>query len=256
MVPEEIEIELSKKTISNSLINKINSLSILVNTTIVDSKSGNLNKIRTIKDKNHIRLVEDKISYNLKTHRIQTKSINSKLITISDIPGEKTVCSERTVCSCLSNDLLDLFLLEVIERTKLKSTNYNYFSSNFFKNLFSKKYPEDLVEKILSISDSFSWIIVSEKIAKVIEKSQKFEKSLFKNDCLLSSLGKIANLSIYLNTNELDNTIYFGTFDSLNLIINKNINLRVDQFSQNKNSLIEIDYLFIESGELKSLVIT
>lgn len=239
-----------------NLINKINSLSQLVNTIFVDSSYGKITTVRTVKDKNIIRNIEDSIDYSLKRHRIITKSINSKLVTISDLPQRKTVCSDKTVCNCLSYDILELFISELNDSCKINKQEFNFFKQNFFLNIFFKKNPEDLVNKILSLSEKSSWIIVSKNILETLEKSKRFQSIKTNNDSIIKCLGTIDNLKIYLNPSEKESLVYFGNYDSITILINKNIEQKLNEFSHTKNGIVYIDYLFVETGEIQALLVT
>lgn len=246
--------ELEFRLIRKNIIDKISLLNQLSNVIFVENSKGKINSTKTIKEKNIIRNIDDSIDYELKRHRIQTKSINSSLVTISDLPGEQTVCSKRSLCSCLSNDLYDLFIQEIKSACKIERTTFNYFKRNSFLSIFFKKNPEDLVNKILNLSKNYSWIIVSRSIYKELYKSKNFVSNNREESNLVGSIG---DLNVYLNNYENEKVIYFGNYESITIIVNKNIDFKIDQFSQNQNSTIFIDYIFIENNcNIQSLFVS
>lgn len=254
MVDVEVVYD-QKKMITKRLIDSVNSLGQMVNTIVVESSNGVIRSIKTIKDKNTVRNIEDNIEYSLKRHRVQTKSINSKLMTISDMPGEDTVCTGENVYDCLCYDIVDMFISELKDICKIKHSKFNYFNRNKIYNLFFKSDPNKLVDRIISFSGNSSWIIVPGFIFDIIKKSDRFCEYP-KTNSVIKCLGKLGEISVYLNPSNKEGTIYFGNYDSLTIIINKNIGFSLDEFSQNKNGSIIVDYLFLQNGDVRSLIIT
>jgi len=93
-----------------------------------------------------------------------------------------------------------------------------------------------------------------------LKKLEKHELSFFKQPFLkkIFLFGKYKDLNVWVNPDQKAQTIYFGKYDSLTLIINKNLKINDlkcfnDTYQLNKS--ISVEYLFIENLPISSLTL-
>ena len=123
------------------------------------------------------------------------------------------------------------------------STNkeIKYFDRGFFKNLFTDRDVELLLNEILD----FDWIITSSNIIKELSKVDGFKK-MAGSKATIKLIGRFDcqfKTTLVFELPDNDNLVYCGNFDSITPVINKNI--------INNN----IEYLFETKDNLKKLII-
>jgi hypothetical protein len=234
------------------ILNRLKSINELVETIYVDESSGEISICKTIKEYNSVRNITEKIIYMLKSHRILVKedSCDNSKMTISDQPLSQTICINRSPCQCASYDIMNIFISEISKFKNVENSTYNFFKQGFFKKLLNENSEYDLIERILKNGKNSSWIIVSKRILNIIKNSDKFHSNKKK-----TSIGHLDNMNIYLNPNMDDDNVYYGNYDSMLIIINRNIKEEdTTSPSYNREGMnITIEYCFVETGNVKIL---
>lgn len=251
------------ETISQpSLLNRISSLTVInqiVETIYVDDSIGKIEIARTSKDKNVVRHITESLDYKLKSHRLLIKSHrghNSNII-ISDLPNSPTISSNKSICHCVSSDINNIFISEIKSFKGTQKFKYNFFEQNLFKKLFNKNTEGKLIDHLLDLGKDCSWIIVPVFIFDIIKGSKWFEPNNSGSESLIYNTGKLTHINVYVNMDEGESSVYFGNYDSISIIINQNIKedyLKSASFYKEGKSIV-VDYLFIETGITKQLII-
>jgi hypothetical protein len=60
-------------------------------------------------------------------------------------------------------------------------------------------------------------------IFDIIKNSTWFEPNNIHSDSIIHNVGKLDELNVYVNPEEIESRLYFGNYDSISIIINKNI---------------------------------
>ena len=245
-----------------NLIQKISNLSVInqiVETIYVDDTIGKIEVSKTIKENDVVRNVSEDIEYKLNPHRLiikNHKKHNSTVI-ISDLPNSKTIIDNKPVCHCLSSNINNIFISELKSFKSTQKLTYRFFNQNFLMKLFKKNTKVDLVEQIISLGTDCSWAILPRFIFNVIKDSEWFDATNMISESIIFNAGRLDDLNIYVNPDENESMVYFGNYDSITIIINKNIKedeLKSGNFHKEGKSIV-IEYLFIENlnGVTKSL---
>ena len=245
-----------------TLIQKISNLSVInqiVETIYVDESIGKIEVSKTIKENNVVRNVNEFIEYKLKPHRLiikNHKKHNSTVI-ISDLPNSKTIIDNKSVCHCLSSDINNIFISELKSFKGTQKFSYRFFNQSFLMKLIKKNTEFDLVEYIINLGKDCSWAILPKFIFEIVKDSEWFDATNMISESIIFNAGKLDDLNIYVNPDEDESMIYFGNYDSITIIINKNIKedeLKSGNFHKEGKSVV-VEYLFIEnlSGLTKSL---
>lgn len=245
---------------NQSFIEQITSLSSLdqiIETILVNDKIGTIEIFKTIKDVDSVRNITDKIEYRLKSTRLVIKSDDNfnKNIIISDIDSE-TIRNNRPLCECVARNTNNIFAKEF---GKLKNTidhKITYFNQGFFKKIFYQISKRDLLEKIQELSIGYSWLVIPKKLVDFFVEVGNLEENKAKCESLIYNLGKFEDLNVYVNPNQTDSKIYFGNYESLTLIINKNLEtkkIKTNSTTYTKGISMEVNYLLIENSPITVL---
>lgn len=245
-----------------SLLNRISSLTVInqiVETIYVEDSIGKIEISKTSKDNNVVRHTTESLDYKLKSHRLLIKSHrghNGNII-ISDLPNSPTISSNKPICHCVSSDINNIFVSEIKSFKRTQKFKYSFFNQNLFKRLFNKNTEQNLIDYLLDLGKDCSWIIVPFFIFDIIKNSEFFEPNDSVSESLIYNTGKLSDINVYVNMDEDESVVYFGNYDSISIIINKNIKedtVKSVSFYKNGKSIV-VDYLFIETGVTKYLVI-
>jgi hypothetical protein len=239
---------------NQSLIEQITSLSSLdqiIETILVDDKTGTIEIFKTIKDVDSVRNITDNIEYKLKSTRLIIKSDENynKNIIISDIDSE-TIRNNKSLYDCIARNTNNIFAKEF---SKLKNTinhQINYFNQGFFKKLLNKTTKEDFLNKTKELSQGYSWLIIPKNLIELFTIDGR------EPDSLIYNLGRFEDLNVYVNPDQIDSKIYFGNYSSLTLIINKNLEtkeIKTNSTTYTKGISMEVNYLVIENSPITVL---
>lgn len=231
-------------------------LSQLVDIIQVNDKYGEILIDNISKDNNNnIKSISDIIEFKLKTHRLTIKNSLSSTLIISDLPSSKTISNENIVDRFCS-DITKCFISDISLFRNAKRFKFKYFNQGIIKKIVNRNTKKDLLKCILDISKSSSWIIISNSILNLIKDLELFEyEEKEKNSSLIYKCGKLLNINVYLNKDEVNSIIYFGNSKSVTGIINKNIKEETIKYksSLKTGKSVSIDYLFMETGEISIL---
>ena len=254
MIPTTTETNLIQKISNLSVINQI------VETIYVGDAVGKIEVSKTIKENNVVRNVSEDIEYKLKPHRLIIKSHkkHNSTVIISDLPNSKTIIDNKSICHCLSSDINNIFISELKSFKSTQKSTYRFFNQNFLTKLFKKNTKVDLVSQIINLGEDCSWAILPRFIFDIIKDSEWFDATNMVSESIIFNAGRLDDLNIYINPDEDESMIYFGSYDSITIIINKNIRedeLKSASSFRKEDKSIIIEYLFIENfnGITKSL---
>lgn len=238
-------------------VTTLSSLNQIIETILVDDKIGTIEIFKTIKDVDSVRNITDKIEYKLKSTRLIIKSDENynKNIVISDIDSE-TIINNKPLLDCVSRNTNNIFAKEF---GKLKNTvnhEINYFNQGFFKKIFNKTTIKDLTEKIKELSQGYSWLIIPNSLVDLFLQIGNTQVDKVNCKSLIYNLGKFEDLNVYVNPDQTDSKIYFGSYESLTLIVNKNLEtkeIKTNSTTYTKGISMEVNYLLIENSPITVL---
>jgi hypothetical protein len=239
--------------IKDGLFSKVSEMKIfdqLIETIYVSEDKGILLTSNIYKYVDSVKTIEEKIHFNLKTYRLMVCSKdNGEYIYISDGVKCDTLKKDTDPCACISKDINMIFINEMKNFKNIKKLDYKYFKTNIIEKIFLKKTPNQLLEKINEVGKGCSWVIIPKQIFNIIRNLPEVECILSSSNSIINKCGKVSDLTIYLNPNENENICYFGNYDSISLLINKNLEIDSD------NRKINIKYQFVERGLTRSLMV-
>jgi hypothetical protein len=247
--------------IREELIPRLADLSVmsqLVNVIYVDSNPATIEYTEVQKQGNSIVKTQRVEQYKLKKHKLILKKSNHHSIIISDEVNSETIQKDGTLCGCFSMRINRGFMNVIDTFSKIEKASWSYFNRNFFSKIFLKRTPSDLVHKIIEFGKDSSYIIIPETVADVIMKSNFFDTNSRHDDSFIKNIGILKidgiSLNVYLDCELKENKIYFGKYDSVNIILNKNLNIIENKKSEEKTSItVEVDYAFIQKEAIKCL---
>jgi len=245
------------------IIEKISTLTVahqLVSTIFVDQSIGDIEIDRTHKVGNRVTHIKEVLHYKLSPHRFIIKNCKHSEcnLIISDIPTFKTIEMNKCICETASYGFNQAFIMELRNSKNIIREKIDFFNQGFFRKIFNRVTESGLCSKILECSSGCSWMIVPDFIFEIFKKNDLFEEIECKSDFLFRNVGRMGGINVYLNTTELDPIIYFGNYDSITIILNKNIGIssaRSMKPDMESDRIISVDYQFVENGLLKMLEI-
>ena len=251
-------------TKEENIINKISKVTVvnqLVETIYVDDSNGSIEKTNTIKEGHIIRETTEKIEYKLKPHRliVKTQKNSNNHLVISDVPKNNTIFTNKCICDCASIAVNRTFISELKSSRKIQKSSFNFFKQNLLKRIFNKTTEDKLVKNILDFGNGCSWMVVPGFISDIIKESELFNEVENNSKSLIRKEGKLGDIDVYINEDENDSIIYFANYDSITVIINKNIKIDSKPTVSNTYSdgkIVSVEYLFIENGLTKMLTIS
>ena len=251
-------------TKEENIINKISKVTVvnqLVETIYVDDSNGSIETTNTIKEGHIIRETTEKIEYKLKPHRliVKTQKKSNNHLVISDVPKNNTIFTNKCICDCASIAVNRTFISELKSSRKIQKSSFNFFKQNLLKRIFNKTTEDKLVKNILDFGNGCSWMVVPGFISDIIKESEWFNEVENNSKSLIRKEGKLGDIDVYINEDENDSIIYFANYDSITVIINKNIKIDSTPNVSNTYSdgkIVSVEYLFIENGLTKMLTIS
>ena len=239
--------------IKDDLFSKLSEMTIfdqLIETIYVSEDKGTLVTTNIYKFGDSVKSTEEKIPFNLKSYRLLVyKDSNNQSIYISDGVKCDTLKKDSDPCKCISKDINRIFINEMKNFKNIKKEEFKYFKTNFLENIFSKKTPSNLLDKIIKVGKGCSRVIIPKKIFDVIRNQPEVETILSGSISIINKCGKVSDLTLYMNPNETENICYFGNHDSIYFLINKNLII------DSNPTKINIKYQFIERGVTRSLIV-
>ena len=243
-----------------TLVNQITNLSSLnqiIETIIVDENIGSIKINKTIKDSNSIKSIDEEISFNLKSTKLIIKSDDQLInnIVIFEIDKD-TIINNKPICECISKNTNNIISREFNKLLNIHKQTINFSNRGFFKKLF---YPNDyksIFKKIKECSVGNSWMIIPKTLTKIFEKNPLFIETEFDCEFIIHRMGLLEDISVFINPDQKENCIYFGNYESLTLIINKNLTIKeIKTNSTTYTSAIsmEVNYLLIENTPITVL---
>jgi len=243
-----------------SIIEEITNLTTIdqfVETIFVEDNKGLIEMQQTIKIDDKLHNISKIINYDLKSTKITIKCcklIKGK-VSISDICYENTIIKGNSNCELLNRHINNIFAFEFSNFEKLNTTQFKFFKQGFFKKIFNKNTETDLLNEIEKLSKNRSWILLPEVFISILENSKNFEKSDEVIQKLIYCIGKFNDTKVYVNSQEYSK-IYFGNYDSLTLILNKNLAISENKSAQESfqdTNKITVEYEFIQNSEIDCL---
>jgi len=238
-------------------INNFSSLNTIIETIMVDDSIGNLDFIKTRKENEKIVSFTDKIFYKLKSTRLLIKSDKEfqNNIIISDV-DDQVVTNNRPLCECIARNTNIIIAKEFNKLKTIDSHRFKFFSQSFFEKLFSFGKTKKLNEKILDLSTGFTWMIIPKSLTSVFTDNKNFEKNEVDCENIIHLFGKFNGINVFINPDQKENKIYFGNYESLIFIINKNLEIK-DTKSLNSiftnSTSITVHYSLIQNSPLSVL---
>jgi len=235
----------------------LTTLSQFVETIFVEDNSGLIELNKTVKISDEIHNITTQINYNLKTTRLKIKScklLKGKVM-ISDLAGDQTILKGDSNCELLCKNVNGIFAVEFDNFDNVKIERFNLYKQNFFKKIFYPNTESELMTKILELSIGKSWILLPEIFSDLINESEDFIRydNYVKN--FIYSIGRLGECIVYINSQETSH-IYFGNYESVTIIINKNmevVDVRSSQDPFQDSKKINISYEFIQNDQITRL---
>jgi hypothetical protein len=211
-------------------ISKISLLSVLdqlSQTIYVDSNPAKIESVEVIKNSGNIIYNKSYKEYNLLSYKLKKSELSSN-INLNFI--------EKLNSLSKINDN--------VKKIKILKKNILFKILSLFKDN-----TKILSDCICEYSKDSTWMIVSPFIFSMLKLNNKFISQINGNESSICKVGKLDSITIYLNSDAKDNSIYFGKYDDFNIIINRNI--------ATTNLDIEIEYCFIpnSNNNTKRLII-
>jgi hypothetical protein len=192
----------------------------LVETIFVNESEGEIEICETNKINGVVKRSTHKISYKLHPHRMIVKSCNHNHLIISDSRKSKTISTDKCVCDCAAEDVNSVFISELKSSKKTIRDSFNYFSQSLIKKMINKNTDEKLLKKIVEYGKESSWVIIPKFLFDILKTSKLFTPVDCPINTLITNVGKLDNLSVYVNTQNEESELFFGNYDSLTIIIN------------------------------------
>lgn len=242
-------------------ITRLTSLNEFIETIFVDFPTGHLNLSKTITTDTGILNANKEINYRLKSTRLTIKScklIEGKIMISDLVKEDNTILLGKSKCECITKNIGNLFSIEFGMFDDIELSKFNLFNQNIFKKFFNRNTEEKLFAKIIDMSKGKSWILLPEKLINIFENKSEFIKSDLIVRKLIYPIGKIGDTTVYVNTGENSN-IYFGNYDSLTLILSKELkveNIKSMQEHYQDVTRITIEYQFLQNERISCLEVS
>jgi hypothetical protein len=256
LVLEKMDILIDNSTLVEQIAN-LSSLNQIIETIIVDDNDGSIKINKTIKDSNSIKNIDEEISYNLKSTRLIIKTDDELVnnIVISDIDRE-TIVKNRPICECISKNTNNIVSREFRKLSNVQHYKINFFNQSFFKKLFNPINHKEVFEKIKELAKNNSWMIIPPTLMDLFENESTFQKIEAECESIIHQFGHLENVNVFMNPDQKENCIYFGSYESLTLIVNKNLTtkeIKTNSTTYTKGLSMEVNYLLIENKPITVL---
>jgi len=247
----EIKKELMPRLSSLSVMNQ------LVQTIYVDSNPAQIEYIEVNKSESgESQAIKVSKQVKLKKHKLIVKSMGDLMMIISDEVNSPTITGNKLVCECISQRLNHDFLDTIT--SDLKVENWTFFNQGIIRRLFHKRRNLDLINKIFQTAFDSNWIIISNSTYSILSKSTLFKENSNKSDSIIKNVGQLnldqLSINVYLNTELVDDVIYFGRYDSVSIVVNKNLIVNELKSTRDRKTIsVEVEYQFIVNRPIKCL---
>jgi hypothetical protein len=235
-----------------TLVRKISDLTVFdqfAQTFFVEENQGVFEIENSHRESNTLKFIRTEIAYKLKDHRVIVKRLHDHNIIISDLLEKSTISIGKSVCRCVSSDLNKLFIQELDRFSNIESYDFNFFSQNIFQRILFPKTKSDLINYFIKLSEGMTWAIIPYNLLHIFFESDKLIINKDDNDKIIFHLGSIERCEIYVNPDDESGKIYYGNYDSILILANKN--MKIYENIQGMN--YHFEYLFLEQGKIKSL---
>ena len=240
-------------------VTNLYSLNQIIETILVDENQGSINVQKTVKLGDSVKVINEDINYKLESTRLIIKSDSefTQNIVISDIDIE-TIMNNKSLCDCIARNTNNIFAKEFSKFKDTINQTINYFNQGFLQKIFNKTKNEQVISKIEEIAKGNSWMIIPQKFVEIFRSSSKFQENKVENPSLIYNFGNIGDYQIYLNPNQRESKIYFGNYDSITLLVNRNLStedLKTNSSTYTQSMNMGVNYLFIQNRPLSVLEI-
>lgn len=240
-------------------VTNLYSLNQIIETILVDENQGSINVQKTVKLGDSVKVINEDINYKLESTRLIIKSDSefTQNIVISDIDIE-TIMNNKSLCDCIARNTNNIFAKEFSKFKDTINQTINYFNQGFLQKIFNKTKNEQVISKIEEIANGNSWMIIPQKFVEIFRSSSKFQENKVENPSLIYNFGNIGDYQIYLNPNQRESKIYFGNYDSITLLVNRNLStedLKTNSSTYTQSMNMGVNYLFIQNRPLSVLEI-
>jgi len=186
-----------------------------------------------------------------KVESVEVKKVNNVIATSKKVNDYK-LDSTTTEISNIDKSNLMFSISQLLDNKFIKSlelfeTDELEFYKKGIMKLFSKPNPQLIVDEV---GEYYDWIITSPKIFNYLSKHKNFESIKDDKVTSIKFRGKINHLSLFV-TDNIDSDILFkgSCKDSSSVMLD-----RFD-ISKESNIYVKVDYLFINKGVRKLILI-
>jgi hypothetical protein len=186
-----------------------------------------------------------------KVESVEVKKVNNVIATskkVNDYKLDSTTTEisniDKSTLMCSISQLLDNKFIKSLE---LFETDELEFYKKGIMKLFSKPNPQLIVDEV---GEYYDWIITSPKIFNYLSKHKKFESIKDDKVTSIKLRGKINHLSLFVTDNIDSDTLFKGSCKDSSSVM-------LDRFdiSKESNIYVKVDYLFINKGVRKLILI-
>jgi len=186
-----------------------------------------------------------------KVESVEVKKVNNVIATskkLNDYKLDSTTTEisniDKYTLMCSISQLLDNKFIKSLE---LFETDELEFYKKGIMKLFSKPNPQLIVDEV---GEYYDWIITSPKIFNYLSKHKNFESIKDDKVTSIKLRGKINHLSLFVTDNIDSDTLFKGSCKDSSSVM-------LDRFdiSKESNIYVKVDYLFINKGVRKLILI-
>lgn len=229
----------------------------LIQTIYVESNPAQIESIQVNKSESGVsQSIKVTNQVKLKKHKLIIKSMGDITMIISDEVNSQTITGNKLVCECISERLNHDFL-DIVKLSKDKE-KWSFFNQNIIRRLFSKRSKTDLVNRIFEMGKDSNWVIITKSVYMILKKSNFFSDNTNNSDSIIKNVGQLKldqlSINVYLDSDSEENVIYFGRYDSVSIILNKNLSVKELKSTHNRKTIaVEVDYEFLVKDSVKCL---
>lgn len=242
------------QTFEENLLSKISEMTIFdqfTHTIFVEENQGVIEVENAFRESNTLKFTRTEIAYQLKNHRIISKSIGKSKVLISDLMGCPTISVDKSICTCVSSDLNKLFMQELNRFKDTKDFVFNFTPKTILHKIFFPINNSHLIDKFIEVGKGMSWAIIPYNLLNIFFDTNLLKLNKEENEKIIYHLGTIDEIQIYINPDDESGKIFYGNYDSILILANKYMNIFEDIQGTNFN----FEYLFIEQGPIRTLTI-
>jgi len=186
-----------------------------------------------------------------KVESVEVKKVNNVIATSKKVNDYK-LDSTTTEISNIDKSTLMFSISQLLDNKFIKSlelfeTDELEFYKKGIMKLFSKPNPQLIVDEV---GEYYDWIITSPKIFNYLSKHKNFESIKDDKVTSIKLRGKINHLSLFVTDNIDSDTLFKGSCKDSSSVM-------LDRFdiSKESNIYVKVDYLFINKGVRKLILI-